>query len=50
MMCNFILCIIAIILAIRSAYEKDTSCCLLDATIALINLPFAIKWLITYLN
>lgn len=47
---NFIVCIVAIMLAMYSVCKNDITCCLLSATAALINLPFAIKWLLTYFN
>jgi hypothetical protein len=50
-MFNFIVVVAAALMAIwQGCYRNDVAPCLIDIGAALINLPFAIKWLIDVFN
>lgn len=48
MFLNFVIFVIAATSSIWLWYKKDIGTCLLDIVIALINLPFAIEWVVKY--
>ena len=49
-MFNFIVVVLAALVAVWQGCRNDLVACLVDIGVALINLPFAIKWLISVLK
>lgn len=46
-MLNFIVVVLAALMAVWQGCRNDLAACLIDIGAAMINLPFAIKWLIS---